>query len=41
MFADLLRSNAEAAARDAAIQHALAGVGEHIFGYVPGPSRRS
>jgi AcrR family transcriptional regulator len=31
VFADLLRSNAEAAARDAAIQHALAGVGEHIW----------
>jgi AcrR family transcriptional regulator len=31
VFADLLRRNAEAAARDAALQHALSGVGEHIW----------
>jgi AcrR family transcriptional regulator len=31
VFADLLRRNAEATARDAAMQHALSGVGEHIW----------
>ena len=30
IFADLLRRNAEVCARDAAIQHALTGFGEHI-----------
>lgn len=30
IFADLLRRNAEVCARDAGIQHALAGFGEHI-----------
>lgn len=31
IFADVLRHNAESAARDAAMQHALAGVGEHVW----------
>jgi AcrR family transcriptional regulator len=31
VLADLMRRNAEAAARDAAMQHALSGVGEHIW----------
>jgi AcrR family transcriptional regulator len=31
VFADMLRSNAEVCARDAAMQHALTGVGEHIW----------
>lgn len=31
VFAEVLRGNAEAAARDAAMQHALAGVGEHVW----------
>ncbi len=31
VFADLLRRNAEAASRDAATQHALTGMGEHIW----------
>lgn len=31
VFAELLRSNAATAARDASMQHALAGVGEHIW----------
>lgn len=31
VFASVLRENAAAAARDAAMQHALAGVGEHIW----------
>lgn len=31
VFIDVLRLNAEAAARDASMQHALAGVGEHIY----------
>jgi AcrR family transcriptional regulator len=31
VFVDVLRRNAEAAAADAAMQHALAGVGEHIW----------
>jgi AcrR family transcriptional regulator len=31
IFADLLRRNAEACARNAAVQHALTGVGEHIW----------
>jgi AcrR family transcriptional regulator len=31
VFADVLRRNAEAAARDATMQHALAGGGEHIW----------
>jgi AcrR family transcriptional regulator len=31
VFADVLRRNAEAAAADATMQHALAGVGEHIW----------
>lgn len=31
VLAELLRVNAEVAARDAAIQHALAGAGEHIW----------
>ena len=31
VFCELLRVNAEAAARDATLQHALSGVGEHIW----------
>jgi AcrR family transcriptional regulator len=31
LFADMLRDNAEVCARDAAMQHALTGVGEHIW----------
>ncbi len=31
VFADVLRRNADVCARDAAIQHALSGVGEHIW----------
>lgn len=31
LLVDFLRSNAETAASDAAVQHALAGVGEHIW----------
>jgi AcrR family transcriptional regulator len=31
VFADMLRRNADVCARDAAIQHALSGVGEHIW----------
>jgi AcrR family transcriptional regulator len=31
VFADMLRRNGEVCARDAAMQHALAGVGEHIW----------
>lgn len=31
VLADLLRRSAEAAARDAALQHALSGLGEHIW----------
>jgi AcrR family transcriptional regulator len=33
VFADLLRRNGDVCARDAAIQHALTGVGEHIWAY--------
>jgi AcrR family transcriptional regulator len=31
VFADMLRRNAEVCARDAALQHALTGLGEHIW----------
>jgi AcrR family transcriptional regulator len=31
VFADMLRRNADVCARDAAMQHALSGVGEHIW----------
>jgi AcrR family transcriptional regulator len=36
VFADLLRRNADVCARDAAMQHALTGVGEHIWAQARG-----
>jgi AcrR family transcriptional regulator len=35
-FADMLRRNADVCARDAAMQHALTGVGEHIWAQAQG-----
>jgi AcrR family transcriptional regulator len=34
VFADMLRRNGDVCARDAAMQHALTGVGEHIWAHV-------